>query len=859
MTKKKWTTPEQLAFLKGNIPGFFSAQATKTTSTFHSQTYRSFVTKWPLPSLTLEEVSKAGGRQFSESSATADDPKEQAAWKEAETKAKVIQKSFWENRLMNWFGNHTRNALWQPWQSYENLYYKDNKEAQKEVKDLYAAYRSSTGDQKPMEYFAFLNKTMRERYDAAPEDVKKRVEEHTLEKSKATTVSEMTPDQLQRAISRLSSTTMAFLDAVEKQAGWSGMVAIGGPVPRCGGSIGKIIAFRGETPSGAQLDAFLGDSWDKVFLVKFDGFLADVYPPDVMESQSLATARLAKDDNTLDDADNPLEVAPQEDEDMHDANVDSDKQGLDSTNSGDNSAREEEDEPMDQDLPEAPSRQPTYEEVRNMKIAENQKLLLEIENKFRKQSGLPALDRPPEVSPAQVAKRQWWAASLKPPLYAGNPRRRHFACTSARCVSNSRSTLFPPSSPQADSAAPAQFNGGPLSASSSDTQPQARIASSTAITPSSPPSSGSSLQDDSGSSGEPVTSSSSPPTSNSPSSSVAAPTATPAQQSAAITEHREQSSASPDPNALNHDSSSPSVPSPGPLAQEKTVDEDAGDSLQHDKADFAPQAAPIYRARLSSAHTDEASRASRLLGKETLIDLMLSTTLPEWVPAEMVAFLRQSTDNTIWDVAESAIWESIIYHYLGLELASDSTGHLSTKGRPEEIPWWTKRHRQVTTIPVIKASEFGSQLQRWWLNLQPAWRKEGYDGDWPLPRNPPPLNVANPWQSLQQHGPNGLLYILLALAWWVKALGTEEEHQQFDEVLIDVHWVITHLALAVKKGGGITTHPASRRKVSASQRPATARTLPMNDARAQRDSGGMLMKRCSDAGEQGATKRARRG
>ncbi|KAL0945537.1 hypothetical protein HGRIS_001016, partial [Hohenbuehelia grisea] len=214
------------------------------------------------------------------------------------------------------------------------------------------------------------------------------------------------------------------------------------------------------------------------------------------------------------------------------------------------------------------------------------------------------------------------------PLYAGNPRRiPRFALA----VFQQPQHPLPAIAATVYSAAPAQFNGGPLSASSPDTQPLSAIAPSTAITPSS------------------------------------------LHRRSAICryhQHREQSSASPSKcsqsRILRH------LFRLLDLAQGSTVDEDAGDSLQHAlKPHFALKQRNLPRAA-SPAHTDGIPRFATS-GKETLIDLMPLYHSSQWVLAEMVA-RRQSTDNTIWDVAGKCYRESHYIPLFGIRAGFDSTG-----------------------------------------------------------------------------------------------------------------------------------------------------------------------------------------
>jgi hypothetical protein len=63
----------------------------------------------------------------------------------------------------------------------------------------------------------------------------------------------------------------------------------------------------------------------------------------------------------------------------------------------------------------------------------------------------------------------------------------------------------------------------------------------------------------------------------------------------------------------------------------------------------------------------------------------------------------------------------------------------------------------------------------------------------------PPEASAASWSNLLCGGPNGILLVVLALAWWMK-YRTETNSSLIEEAAIDVTWVLAQLILALDAG-----------------------------------------------------------
>jgi hypothetical protein len=86
---------------------------------------------------------------------------------------------------------------------------------------------------------------------------------------------------------------------------------------------------------------------------------------------------------------------------------------------------------------------------------------------------------------------------------------------------------------------------------------------------------------------------------------------------------------------------------------------------------------------------------------------------------------------------------------------------------------------------VINVEEFGANFGKWWLTMQPSWRKESL-----LRELPPDAD----WTVLKRGGSNGLALVVMTLSWWVRAAG-ENCCAKVSEAIEDLTWVLTHLAL----------------------------------------------------------------
>jgi hypothetical protein len=94
---------------------------------------------------------------------------------------------------------------------------------------------------------------------------------------------------------------------------------------------------------------------------------------------------------------------------------------------------------------------------------------------------------------------------------------------------------------------------------------------------------------------------------------------------------------------------------------------------------------------------------------------------------------------------------------------------------------------------VNDPKEYGDRWNAWWWSMQPSWR------DPESPFTMPFEASAGSWSHLLCGGANGLLLVILALAWWMRSsCGTESSLIQ--EAAIDVTWVLGQLRSALDVG-----------------------------------------------------------
>ncbi|KAH9955191.1 hypothetical protein BGW80DRAFT_1566314 [Lactifluus volemus] len=167
----------------------------------------------------------------------------------------------------------------------------------------------------------------------------------------------------------------------------------------------------------------------------------------------------------------------------------------------------------------------------------------------------------------------------------------------------------------------------------------------------------------------------------------------------------------------------------------------------------------------------------------------------QWFAPWLAHFRQVSTD---------ASWQALVTEWAQYEALNPPDGRLPTASRPEEVHWWIKRKRVVSLLPSIeKPSEFGAMWMLWWVKMQPTWR-----GGESLVKTLP--TEAN-WEPILRGGSNGLSMVVMALSWWVHAMGLNG--QQDLELLVainDVKWALSELVVMLSTASTNTRKKHSR-------------------------------------------------
>ena len=103
-------------------------------------------------------------------------------------------------------------------------------------------------------------------------------------------------------------------------------------------------------------------------------------------------------------------------------------------------------------------------------------------------------------------------------------------------------------------------------------------------------------------------------------------------------------------------------------------------------------------------------------------------------------------------------------------------------------------------IPV-NAEKFGALWNSWWKVIQPIWRGKSLSRVVPLDAN---------WSPLLCGGANGLLLVILALAWWMKATN-DSTSTAIMAAIDEVNWALIQLTTALQsnKANGKKRQPES--------------------------------------------------
>lgn len=116
-------------------------------------------------------------------------------------------------------------------------------------------------------------------------------------------------------------------------------------------------------------------------------------------------------------------------------------------------------------------------------------------------------------------------------------------------------------------------------------------------------------------------------------------------------------------------------------------------------------------------------------------------------------------------------WETVVKAWLLFDQAAEfkprskELSRLPTGGRPKEVGTWVSHARSATFRPEVDLPRFANEFAVWWRRMQPEGREELEDEFIALTKP-----SAIEWSELSMSGPNGIVNIVGALAWWYKAV-----------------------------------------------------------------------------------------
>ncbi|KAE9401890.1 hypothetical protein BT96DRAFT_791356, partial [Gymnopus androsaceus JB14] len=116
-------------------------------------------------------------------------------------------------------------------------------------------------------------------------------------------------------------------------------------------------------------------------------------------------------------------------------------------------------------------------------------------------------------------------------------------------------------------------------------------------------------------------------------------------------------------------------------------------------------------------------------------------------------------------------WKAVVEAWLDVDRAagfvalSKGLSRLPTDGRPKEVGTWISYARSGTFRPAVTLPGFADVFSGWWRSKQPDGREALDDKFISLSK---PATVD--WKGLKISGPNGIVSVISALAWWAKAV-----------------------------------------------------------------------------------------
>lgn len=136
-------------------------------------------------------------------------------------------------------------------------------------------------------------------------------------------------------------------------------------------------------------------------------------------------------------------------------------------------------------------------------------------------------------------------------------------------------------------------------------------------------------------------------------------------------------------------------------------------------------------------------------------------------------------------------WVALVDTWVLFEASYDYKGasQLPTSNRPVEVKYWVARGRASTCKPDINVAKSQASFWRWWIALQPDWRKIKPDNA--------SRDIGGDWSVIDKPGTNGWPSIVAALFFWGRELKkTKKPMVSWDLAVEDATWVLEMICRA---------------------------------------------------------------
>ncbi|KIL54941.1 hypothetical protein M378DRAFT_18405 [Amanita muscaria Koide BX008] len=284
MAPRHWAEPEQLEFLRSKLDAFIQAQKSKQFDPFWSSLQSEWFQKWPEEGQGEVQSEQAEGQRCMV----------------GERMEKRI------GQLKNWFNNSSKTNR-APKKAQQFVFKPQKATRLLQASEMYAKENYDTVI-RPMvdneiagqrvarsEKLSIVRRKMREAFEAAPEEEKKKVQEKlvklkdnrsNLSKNDNDEELERTPEDYACAIHELPEVLSDFFTEVSRKTGWAFTLICGGPDPLNGGRIRTMGQHIGENVLGHNFGQS-HPTYQDTYVVPYAQFLDQIYPHDVCQQRAL--------------------------------------------------------------------------------------------------------------------------------------------------------------------------------------------------------------------------------------------------------------------------------------------------------------------------------------------------------------------------------------------------------------------------------------------------------------------------------------------------------------------------------------------------------------------------------------------